>query len=57
MNRGHFVAPEVRFLNKQGDNQSGEYRNQPKRTPNLYNKINDLVMDYNTILFIFILWL
>lgn len=57
MNLGHFVAPEVRFLNKQGDNQSGEYRNQPERTPNLYNKINDLVMDYNTTLFIFILWL
>lgn len=32
MNLGHLVAPEVRFLNKQGDKQSGEFRKHPERT-------------------------
>lgn len=34
-----------KFLTKQGDSKSGEYRNLPERALNLCNKINYLLLD------------
>ena len=57
MNLEYPVVPEGKeFLNKQRDDRSRECRDQTERAPNgqnsnnLYNKINHLVLDYNTLL-------
>ena len=40
-----YHARGKKFLTKQGDSKSGEYRNQPEKVLNLCNKINYLVLD------------